>query len=307
MSTVTEDTAKKTRREAVWEVCDQLSAQGIKPSLRSVKMHYPRGSDTDVQKDVNGWFENVFAQYARRRVIPALPDSVVQAMEAFWETASVEADRQFVKEREALEKIRVELKQSLESAQAELAVVTAARTKSDQDNVDLRLELAHRTTQLEEAEKQIDALRLDLDELRRYSHRREQDLVEEAMRLKDAHERNLKAQREDFELQVKIVREASASQAEEHQRAMARADEHYRDLERRSLVDVDAMRTHVKSANEAIERFRALAHERDLELAGARTELRMLREVQKHSDQEIERLKADLDQMRAVADQQKNV
>lgn len=307
MSTVTEDTAKKTRREAVWEVCDQLSAQGIKPSLRSVKMHYPRGSDTDVQKDVNGWFEHVFAQYARRRVIPALPDSVVQAMEAFWETASVEADRQFVKEREALEKMRAELKQSLESTQAELAVMTAARTKSDQDNVDLRLELAHRTTLLEDAEKQIAALRLDLDELRRYSQRREQDLVEEAMRLKDAHERNLKAQREDFELQVKLVREASATQAEEHQRAMTRADEHYRDLERRSLVDVDAMRTHVKSANEAIERFRALAHERDLELAGARTELRMLREVQKHSDQEIERLKADLDQMRAVADQQKNV
>jgi len=291
VSTVTEDTAKKTRREAVWEVCDQLSAQGIKPSLRSVKMHYPRGSDTDVQKDVNGWFEHVFAQYARRRVIPALPDSVVQAMEAFWETASVEADRQFVKEREALEKMRAELKQSLESTQAELAVMTAARTKSDQDNVDLRLELAHRTTLLEDAEKQIAALRLDLDELRRYSQRREQDLVEEAMRLKDAHERNLKAQREDFELQVKLVREASATQAEEHQRAMTRADEHYRDLERRSLVDVDAMRTHVKSANEAIERFRALAHERDLELAGARTELRMLREVQKHSDQEIERLK----------------
>ena len=50
------------------------------------------------------------------------------------------------------------------------------------------------------------------------------------MRLKDAHERNLKSQREDFELQVKLVREASATQAEEHQRAMTRADEHYRDL-----------------------------------------------------------------------------
>ena len=104
----------------------------------------------------------------------------------------------------------------------------------------------------------------------------------------------MKAQREDFELQVKLVREASASQAEEHQRAMARADEHYRDLERRSLVDVDAMRTQVKSANEAIERFRALAHERDLELAGMRTELRMMREIQKQSDQEVAGLKVEL-------------
>ena len=281
MSVDKEQAGSKTRREAVWEVCDQLSAQGMKPSLRSVKMHYPRGSDTDVQKDVNAWYEFVFTQYARRRVIPALPDTVVKAMEAFWETASVEADSQFVKERETHEAIRAEMKDKLESALSELGQVKAAASKSEQDNVDLRLELSHRTTLLTEAEKEIEGLRRDLDELRRHIQKREQDLLEEMARAKAAHERALTYQREDFEAQVKLVREAATQQAADHQRAMTRADEHYRDLERRSLVEVDAMRTQLKTANEAIERFRALAHERDLELAGLRTEIRMVREAQK--------------------------
>lgn len=66
----------------------------------------------------------------------------------------------------------------------------------------------------------------------------------------------LKTQREDFERQVTLVREAAAQQAEEHQRALTRADAHYRDLERRALMEVDAVRTQLKAANESIERLR---------------------------------------------------
>lgn len=293
----------KNRREAVWDVCNQLSAQGMKPSLRSVKMHYPRGSDTDVQKDVNAWYEFVFTQFARRRVIPALPDAVVKAMEAFWETASVEADSQFVKEREAHESIRAEMKDKLESALSELGQIKAAASKSEQDNVDLRLELSHRSTLLTEAEKEIEGQRRDIEELRRHVQNREQDLLNEMARANDAHERSLTYQREDFEAQVKLVREAASHQTAEHQRAMNRADEHYRDLERRSLVEVDAMRTQLKGANEVIERFRTLANERDIELASVRTELKIVRENHKVQIEELqgrnESLTREVEQLRA--------
>lgn len=274
----TEAEQPKSRREAVWEVCDQLSAQGIKPSLRSVKMHYPRGSDTDVQKDVNGWFEHVFAQHARRRVIPSLPEAVVKAMEAFWETASLEADNQFAKEHQAHEEMRAVLQEKLDGAMAELAQAKAAAAKSDQDNVDLRLELSHRSSLLDDAERENTELRKDQEALRSRLQQRDTEHKAELLRMRETHERNLKCQREDFELQVKLVREAAAQQSEEHQRAMARADEHYRDLERRSLTELDSLRMKAKSADELIERLRNTAHEREMELVGLRTELRLIQE-----------------------------
>jgi chromosome segregation ATPase len=306
----TETEQPKSRREAVWEVCDQLSAQGIKPSLRSVKMHYPRGSDTDVQKDVNGWFEHVFAQHARRRVIPTLPESVVKAMEAFWETASLEADNQFAKERKAHEDMRSEMREKLDSVLAELAQSKAAATKSEQDNVDLRLELSHRSTLLSDAEEEIKVLRRDLDELRRHLQKRDMDHQEELSHLRDTHERNLKAQREDFELQVKLVREAAAKQAEEHDRAMKRADDHYRDLERRSLMEIDSMRTRAKSAEELIERQRNTVHEREIELVELRTELRLIRETQQAQIDDLAKrnsaLTSQLEQLQAKIERQEH-
>lgn len=291
------------RREAVWAVCDQLSAQGLKPSLRSVKMHYPRGSDTDVQKDVNGWYEHVFMQHARRRVIPALPDAVVRAMESFWETASLEADGALVKARESHETIRAELEAQLDAARAQIAEAKVAASKAEQESVDLRLELSHRATLLESVEKDVTGLRRELDELRRNAQKREQDQHDEITRAQGAHALNLKTQREDFELQVKVMREAGMQQAEEYQRALARSNEHYRDLERRSLVEVDAARTQLKTANESIERYRTLAHDRDLELVGLRTELRFVRDAHKAQIEELarrnEKLTAEVEAFRA--------
>ena len=291
------------RREAVWAVCDQLSAQGLKPSLRSVKMHYPRGSDTDVQKDVNGWYEYVFMQHARRRVIPALPDAVVRAMESFWETASLEADGALVKARESHETIRAELEAQLDAARAEIAEAKVAASKAEQESVDLRLELSHRATLLESLEKDVTGLRRELDELRRNAQKREQDQHDEITRAQGAHALNLKTQHEDFELQVKVMREAGMQQAEEYQRALARSNEHYRDLERRSLVEVDAARTQLKTANESIERYRTLAHDRDLELVGLRTELRFVRDAHKAQIEELarrnEKLTAEVEAFRA--------
>lgn len=275
-----EQGAPKGRRETVWAVCDQLSSQGIKPSLRSVKMHAPRGSDTDVQKDVNGWYEQVFAQHARRRVIPALPEAVVKAMEAFWETAALEANSQFMNAREAQAETERELKEQLAAVEAALAEARVAATAADQALEAVRLALSQRTLEHEAALKDAAALRHDLDVLRREAHSREQTLLEELARSQAAQVQTLKAQREDFEAQVKLIREGAAQQAEAHQRALARADEHYRDLEHRALQEVDAVRLRVKRAEDAAERFRTLAHERDLALAGLKTELALLKTTQ---------------------------
>lgn len=294
MRTVTDETPKKPRREAVWDVCDQLSAQGVKPSLRNVKMHYPRGSDTDVQKDVNAWYEHVFAQHARRRVVPSLPDAVVQAMEAFWETASTQANAQFSGEREAHASNTAQLQSELETARGELAQTKERLVQSDQDKEDLRLTLSNSNSRLDEASRQIDALRLDLEEARRQAHKNEQDLLDEIRQMKAAHERNLQTQREDFELQVRLVREAGAQQSTEHQRVLERAEEHYRDLERRSLMEVDAARTKLKAAEDGLEKFRSLAHNRDIEIANLRTELRLVREASALQIEDFTRRNAEL-------------
>lgn len=303
MSTASEDTNKKGRRESVWEVCDQLASQGVKPSLRNVKMHYPRGSDTDVQKDVNAWYEHVFAQHGRRRVIPALPDAVVEAMEAFWETASTQADAQFAGEREAHAASQAQLQGELAALRAALAQTQERCVTSEQDNEDLRLTLSNANTRLEDATRQIEGLKLDLDEARRGAQKREQDLLDEIRYMKAAHERALQTQREDFELQVRLVREAAAQQSSDHQRAIERAEEHYRDLERRSLMEVDGARTKLKATEESVEKFRTLAHERDIEIANLRTELRLIKEAHQAQIDELAKRNADLAAEHAKSDQ----
>lgn len=289
MSAGTEDTVKKTRREAVWEVCDQLSAQGIKPSLRAVKMHYPRGSDTDVQKDVNGWFEHVFAQHARRRAIPSLPDSVVQAMEAFWAVACEDAAAAWAAERAEYDRNMSVARGDLDVAQGKVSQLVAAAELAARELSALRAQVSDYKEGSVRLEKELEHARQELHALTHRAEIREQDLLAELKRSREAHDRALIAQRDDFETQVRLVREAAAQQASDHQREMAKADAHYRDLESRSLLEIDATRQRLKGAEDTAERFRSAVHDRELENAGLKTELRLLRDAQREQFDDLVR------------------
>ena len=81
-----------TRQELTWRACDALAAAGKKPSINLVRewtiasTGAKKGSDGDVQKDINGWFDDVL-KLKRDSVIDGLPDAVGSLARDLWRLA----------------------------------------------------------------------------------------------------------------------------------------------------------------------------------------------------------------------------
>lgn len=305
------------RREAVWVVCDQLSGQGIKPSLRSVKMHHSTGSDADIQKDVNAWFDNVFSQHHRRKAIPSLPDDLVGAVEKMWELAVAEASGRYDDERRRWTADRDQLQGEIEARRAEVAKV---RTELE----GVREDLANCSSSLDALQARAQALTEEANEMRRRAEQREAELTAvrsaatvreeelrgELQRTAAGYEKQLAEQRAGFEVQVTAMREDMKARSEELRDAVGRADAHYRDLERNSLLEIDAQRQRAKVAEEALDRARSEASAWAIDVATARAELRTFRETMEirlcERDEEIRQLRGALAATRDEALEKRN-
>ena len=96
-----------TRQELTWRACDALAAAGKKPSIGLVRewtiasAGAKKGSDGDVQKDINGWFDDVL-KLKRDSVIDGLPDAVGSLARDFWRLAVDSASDALAGERDAL-------------------------------------------------------------------------------------------------------------------------------------------------------------------------------------------------------------
>ena len=96
-----------TRQELTWRACDALAAAGKKPSIGLVRewtiasAGAKKGSDGDVQKDINGWFDDVL-KLKRDSVIDELPDAVGSLARDFWRLAVDSASDALAGERDAL-------------------------------------------------------------------------------------------------------------------------------------------------------------------------------------------------------------
>ena len=96
-----------TRQELTWRACDALAAAGKKPSIGLVRewtivsTGAKKGSDGDVQKDINGWFEDVL-KLKRDSVIDGLPDALGSLARDLWRLAVDCAGNALAGERDAL-------------------------------------------------------------------------------------------------------------------------------------------------------------------------------------------------------------
>ncbi|MBC7683790.1 MAG: DNA-binding protein [Bdellovibrionales bacterium] len=97
-----------SRQELTRCACDALAAVGKKPSIGLVRewtiatTGAKKGSDGDVQKDINGWFEDLL-KLKRDSAIDGLPDAVGSLARDFWRLAVDCAGDALASERAALE------------------------------------------------------------------------------------------------------------------------------------------------------------------------------------------------------------
>jgi chromosome segregation ATPase len=88
--------------------CDALAAAGRKPSIGLVRewtlssAGIKKGSDGDVQKDINGWFEDLL-KLKRDSAVAGLPDAIGSLAREFWRLAIDSADQTLAAEREDMQ------------------------------------------------------------------------------------------------------------------------------------------------------------------------------------------------------------
>ena len=103
----TENVSRLSRQELTRLACDTLAAAGKKPSIGLVRewtiaeTGAKKGSDGDVQRDINLWFDDLL-KLKRDIAIDGLPDAVGSLARDFWRLAVDSATDTLAGAREAL-------------------------------------------------------------------------------------------------------------------------------------------------------------------------------------------------------------
>lgn len=119
--------APSERTILVWQTCDELASEGSKPSMRLVRARGKmKGSDADIQADVNAWFSHLFEQFTLSKQADPVPDALKKAMMKLWSVALLEAEKTFDNQRNQLQKDVADLKESLAENKVALASASTA-------------------------------------------------------------------------------------------------------------------------------------------------------------------------------------
>ena len=151
--------------QQIHAIADQLQDQGIKPTLAEVRKALGGGSFTTISEAMKSWRQDNREEEQLRQV--DLPSGINERLQSLgadvWQTAINMANDRLVKEREALDAIKV--KAQAETDEAQEAVKTLEGEQSDLlgqlDEVTATAETA--ATKLEKAEAERDTFKKTLD------------------------------------------------------------------------------------------------------------------------------------------------
>ncbi|WP_211460517.1 DNA-binding protein [Collimonas silvisoli] len=120
------------RQNLSWAACDALAAEGKKPSIGLVRewtiatTGVKRGSDGDVQKDINEWYADLL-KLKRDKSVAGLPDAVAALTRELWRFAVESANDSLAVERTALAEEKAEAEKLIDLAQEDtLAAIEIA-------------------------------------------------------------------------------------------------------------------------------------------------------------------------------------
>ncbi|MGP4120871.1 DNA-binding protein [Psychrobacter aquimaris] len=151
--------------QQIHAIADQLQDQGIKPTLAEVRKALGGGSFTTISEAMKSWRQDNREEEQLRQV--DLPSGINERLQSLgadvWQTAINMANDRLVKEREALDAIKV--KAQAETDEAQEAVKTLEGEQSDLlgqlDEVTATAETA--ATKLEKTEAERDTFKKTLD------------------------------------------------------------------------------------------------------------------------------------------------
>lgn len=201
------DLEKKDRRTAVWMVCDHLATvDKVKPTVREVRRYYTYGSMTDVQNDINAWWDTLFGFYRDRNTRPGLPVSIVESMEVLWTLALEESGK-------IVEAARLEAQQQIAAAMEEMVASRAAAEAAREQTRETAAKLDLANQNAEHLQTQITDLegRLTQEAAQRAAAEGQIITLREEIARKDAEHRaaveahgaQLKAEQEAHAIQLK--------------------------------------------------------------------------------------------------------
>lgn len=246
------------RRDAVWSACDELAAQGIKPSLTKVRATHRGGSDTDVQADIGAWFARVFKNHVERTDGLGLPKDVAALMAQLWEAARGAADAQVAGQAKALEEsrslARQEVEREIDRRQAAEAKASAletelAATRERAENLSIaNIELRSREESIRADNEALDQrLAKAANDLAELARKASEDMAAAAR----SHADEVRAEREAKAAELAMMRDDMASRLAELERQHRLAEERYRGLERNLLMEIDRARSGADEAKRA--------------------------------------------------------
>ncbi|MBS0346024.1 MAG: DNA-binding protein [Proteobacteria bacterium] len=281
--------------EAVEQICFQLLAQGENPSFNLVYAELGnKGSSEVVQRYIDQWRRETGATFFRKRSVPGMPDELVSSADAFmgkiWSLSLNHAEQLFAAQRQALEEEQDAYRTRLQAAEQRIEQqdVTAAQaaTQLETLNEALRVRdasIAELRQQVQEAQRQKDALDSRIKLLEEAAEVREQKFAAESERLNKL----LQGDRDRYAASLKEEQDRSAL---ERELLVKQIDQ----VRQEKLGDITAMRQQLANREERESKLREQTEEAKAALREALSKTRQIETSLAAADGRIERLQAQL-------------
>ena len=248
------------RRGSVWSACDKLAEDGVKPTLSKIRPFHRGGSDTDVQADIQAWFAELFKRHCAQAEGMGMPPEIAALMRGLWESAQGSADAQLQAERDELEQKREAWKldavRALKERDESIAIATelerdlaAERERSTglaRNVADLETRLTEAISEGRQERGRADRLAAEIAATEIRHSEAMWQLREETggqfYELRQAHAQELSIERAARSEEVVALREQLRQRGEHFDSELKQSEERLRAIEKRLLLEQDAVR-----------------------------------------------------------------
>lgn len=281
--------------EAVEQICFQLLAQGENPSFNLVYAELGnKGSSEVVQRYIDQWRRETGATFFRKRSVPGMPDELVSSADAFmgkiWSLSLNHAEQLFAAQRQALEQEQDAYRVRLQAAEQRIEQqdVTAAQAAAQLETLSEALRVRDATIaelrqQVQESQRQKDALDGRIKMLEEAAEVREQKFAAESERLNKL----LQGDRDRYTASLKEEQDRSAL---ERELLVKQIDQ----VRQEKLGDITAMRQQLANREERESKLREQTEEAKAALREALSKTRQIETSLAAAEGRIERLQAQL-------------
>lgn len=274
--------------EKVFEIADNLLAEGRKPTQQMVRNELGSGSLTTINKALNDWWQGLGKRLLEQNARPEIPEPVFNSANTLWQQALAYAEHQLSDQRQQLEQHYLELESSLEGQntahrddlrrlqdlsdklmaenQQNLAYIAQLQKKQlEQDEREMRLEAENRDLkrQIKEYEITLDRMERSGDgnhqqELLEYQHKN-QYLEGESSRL-EKHLQTLQDENRQLRESLFDVERSSIKEKHQLEQVISQQDLRYQELEQRSTSSrlEPLLEARLKEKESEVERLHSL-------------------------------------------------